>query len=332
MLAIPLIKPDLPVLEDIEGSFREILENGKITNFGKYVNALESEASAYLDAKAITVSSGTAGLVFALQALGLPRGKKVIVPSFTFMATAQAVIYAGGIPVFAEIEDDLTISATDVARLLEKYTDVGAVIGTHTYGMPCHADELQKVVDEYAKKQSQPVFLMYDAAHAFGSSNNGRRVGSLGAAEVFSLSVTKMLVCVEGGMVTSRDSNVIERIRKMRNYGIEANYEARWPGMNGKMSEFHAIIGLYNLRRLDRLVLERQCKAHYYLDKIKCLTDYETLAWPEGVVHTFKDFTVLMPKEKVARRDAAMAFLQAMGIETRAYFCPPVHEQRMFKD
>lgn len=328
---IPLIRPDLPVLEDIEGPIREILANGKITNFGKYVTAFEEEAGAYLGAEAVALSSGTAGLIFTLQALGLERGQKVILPSFTFMATAQAVLYAGGIPIFAEVEDDLTLSAADLQMLLQKHANVGGVIATHIYGLPCHTVQLQSVVDVYAQDQRRNVFLMYDAAHAFGSSVNGRRVGSFGAAEVFSLSVTKMLVSVEGGMVASRNPDVIERIRKMRNYGIEANYDTYWPGMNGKMSEFHAIVGLHNLRRLDELVAERQSKARYFLDAINERTEYQLLPWPDGVTHTFKDFTVLMPAEKTTQREQVMAYLKSQGIETRAYFYPAVHEQQMFQ-
>ena len=112
MTKIPLIRADLPSLEEVAGPFREILESGRITNFGRYVNEFEQGAAAYLGTEVATVSSGTAGLVLALQALGLSPGEKVILPSFTFMATAQAVLYAGGTPVFGEIEDDLVTQAT----------------------------------------------------------------------------------------------------------------------------------------------------------------------------------------------------------------------------
>ena len=111
---IPNIKPDLPSLEEIEDEYREILQNGKITNFGKYVTVFEENAGAYLGTKAVSVSSGTMGLIFALQALGLQSGQKVIVPSFTFVATAQAIFYAGGVPVFSEIDDDMTLSLSDL--------------------------------------------------------------------------------------------------------------------------------------------------------------------------------------------------------------------------
>lgn len=330
-MKVPLIKPDLPTLEEVAQPFHEILESGQVTNFGKYATAFEREAAAYLGAAAVTVSSGTLGLVFALQAMGLARGQKVVVPSFTFMATGQAILYAGGVPVFAEVGEDLTLCPADLAALLERHEDVAGVVATHAYGMPCNVDEIERVVGEYGRRRSRPVFVVYDAAHAFGSAVNGRRVGGFGDAEVFSLSVTKMLVSVEGGMVASRSAAVIDRIRKMRNYGIETSYDAHWPGMNGKMSEFHAVIGLHNLRRLDELIGMRQKKARYFLDRIRKETAFETLAWPDSVVHTFKDFTVLVPESVSHLRADAMAIARARGVDTRAYFHPPVHEQQLFR-
>ena len=331
MLSIPLIKPDLPSLDEVEASFREVLENGKITNFGKYVTAFEKESSEYLGAETVTTSSGTMGLLLTLQALGLQPGQRVILPSFTFMATGQAVLYAGGIPLFAECEDDLTLSPADLEQLLARHDDVGAVIPVHTYGLPARTSEIESIVAAASHKQNRKIPVMYDAAHAFGSSAGGRRVGTFGDAEVFSLSVTKMLVSVEGGMVSSRNPELIKLVRKMRGYGIEANYDAHWPGLNGKMSEFHAIIGLYNLRRLPALMAERQKKARFYLDRIQKETKFDTFPWPQGVQHTFKDFTVLMPRGTASRRDAVMASLKEQGVETRAYFHPPVHQQGFFK-
>lgn len=331
MTNIPLIKPDLPPIESVEEPFREILENGKITNFSKYVTMFEEEAGAYLDTHVATISSGTIGLVFALQALGLQPGQKAILPSFTFMATAQAVLYAGGIPVFAEVEDDLTLSLSDLEELLHQHKDVGVVLPVHMYGLPCRVDEIQRVVGEASRQQSRPIPVVYDAAHAFGSALNGHHIGGFGNAEVFSLSVTKVLVSVEGGMVSSRDPNLIHRIRKMRNYGVEDNYDSHWPGLNGKMSEFHAIIGLHNLRRIDELLTERQHKARYYLNRIRLSTGFQTLPWPDTVTHTFKDLTILLPDETAHRRDAVMDYLRGRGVETRAYFYPPVHEQQFFR-
>lgn len=331
MRSIRLIQPDLPSLESISAPLKEILENGSITNFSKYVKDFEAQAAEYLGVHVATTSSGTQSLIFALQALGLQPGQKVILPSFTFMATAQAVLYAGGVPVFAEVEDDLTISPADLETLLSTHDDVAAVIGVHTYGLPCRVTETRDVVSEAAGRCGRPISLLYDAAHAFGSALDGRRVGGFGDAEVFSLSVTKALVSVEGGMVASRDAELIGRIKKMRNYGINGTYNASLPGLNGKMSEFHAIVGLYNLERLDGYLAQRQRSARYYLDRIIRCTNFQTFAWSSGVTHTFKDFTVLTPESLNGRRDETIAALKDEGVETRAYFYPAVHEQCFFQ-
>src|SRR2546421_736947 len=135
-MKVPLIKADLPALADIREPLEEILANGRITNFGKYNQQFEEETQSYLGAHTVTLSSGTMGLLFTLAALGLKPGQKVILPSFTFMATAQAVLYAGGVPLFAEIEDDMNLSPTDLEQLLDRHTDVGAVIAVHMYGLP----------------------------------------------------------------------------------------------------------------------------------------------------------------------------------------------------
>ncbi len=330
-IRVPLIKPDLPPFDAVEGALREILESGRITNFGSYVTEFEAEAAAYLDAHVVTVSSGTLGLILTLQALGVERGQKVVLPSFTFMATAQAVLYAAGVPVFAEVEDDLTMSPADLRGLLDRHGDVAAVLPVHTYGLPCRTDEIQRAVEEAARRRGRPIPVLYDAAHAFGSAANGRKVGTFGAAEVFSLSVTKVLVSVEGGMVASRDADLIGRLRKMRNYGIEENYDAGWPGLNGKMSELHALIGLYNLRRLEALLAARQRLARTYGESIRTRTGFRTIPSRAGVTHTFKDFTVVAPEPLADRRDKVIAFLEDHGVEARAYFFPPVHEQRFFR-
>jgi dTDP-4-amino-4,6-dideoxygalactose transaminase len=331
-MQVPLIRPDLPALEDVRDQFAEILNNGRVTNFGRYTTELENGAAAYVHAPAVAITSGTMGLLFALNALGLERGQKVIFPSFTFMATAQSVLLAGGIPVFAEVGEDLTLAVDDLQELLQKHPDTGAVIPVHMYGMPARTAEIEAAVAEASKKAGRRIPVVYDAAHAFGASVAGRRVGGFGDAEVFSLAVTKILVSVEGGLVTSARPEVIERIRHMRNYGIQSNYNASMPGMNGKMSEFHAIVGLYNLGRIDELMAARQERARYYRRAVEAVSGFRVTSWPEEAVHTFKDFTVYAPSGWGQRqRDAGMAWLAEHGVETRAYFFPPVHEQSYFK-
>jgi dTDP-4-amino-4,6-dideoxygalactose transaminase len=333
IMKVPLIKPDLPTLEEIRGPIEEILANGRITNFGRYVTEFERAAGEYLGVQAVTVSSGTMGLLFTLSALGLERGQKVIFPSFTFMATAQAVRYAGGVPVFAEVGDDLNLCPRDLEELLETHDNVGAVIAVHMYGLPAKAREIEEIVRRASEKRGRKIALMFDAAHAFGASAEGVRVGGFGDVEVFSLSVTKVLVTVEGGLVATHDAEVAERIRRMRNYGIQANYNAYYPGMNGKMSEFHAIVGLHNLSRIERLMEERQNRARRYRELIESRTKFQVVPLPRNVEHTFKDFTIFVDGDpKGERRDRVIRYLGEQGVETRAYFYPPVHEQETFRE
>ena len=331
MKKIPLIKPDLPSLESVAGAFREILRTGKITNFGRFVSLFEETAGAYLGGPSATVSSGTLGLVFTLQALGLKPGQKVIVPSFSFMASAQAILYAGGIPVFADIGPDMTLSPSDLERLLSKHKDATFVMPVHMFGHPCQVEKIQEITAGFARGNRREIRVVYDAAHAFGSKKGARRVGTFGDAEVFSLSVTKALVCVEGGLVVSRNAPLIRRVKKMRNYGNGGHYDADGPGLNGKMSEFHAIIGLENLKRLEGSLSMRARKAGYYARRILQKTCFQPIMGSAGIRHTYKDFTVLVPPELKGERDAIVDFLNGRGVETRTYFHPPIHQQRFFR-
>src|SRR6185436_13709677 len=175
---VPLVKPDLPAFEEIQDALRAALDTGRVTNFGKNMQEFESIVGRYVGAGIVAVSSATVGLLFSLQALGLKRGQKVILPSFTFSATAQAVEYAGGVPVFAEVNDDLTISTSDLEMLLEREPDVAAVMPVHIYGLPCRVDEIQALVDAYGRRHNRKTAVLYDAAHGLGSAIGDRRVGS----------------------------------------------------------------------------------------------------------------------------------------------------------
>jgi len=328
---VPLVKPDLPDLDQIADGFREILTSGRLSNFGPYATRFEEVLGHTLGAQALTVSSCSLGLVFTLQALGLQPGQKVVLPSFTFVATAQAVLYAGGVPVFAEVDPDFTLSPDDLAALLAADRDIAAVVPVHTYGLPVKVAEIEAVVAEAARRAGHPIPVLYDAAHALGARVGARPVGSFGDAEVFSLSATKTMVAGEGGVIASRDAALIARLRALRNYGFAGGYDAHAPGLNGKMSEFHAVIGLHNLARLDELVATRTGKALSYAEQIGRETTFTPPPMRPGTAHTFKDFTVCVPDHLADRRDAVVAYLKAQGIEVRTYFSPPLHHQAYFR-
>ena len=338
---VPLIKPDLPTFDEIAGPLRTMLESGKLTNFGVHNQAFEREVQAYLRVPtAVAVSSGSLGLLYALQALDVRAGlgsngtrPVVLLPSFTFMATVQSVLYAGCRPAFVEAGDDGNIDVEDLGRQLTDRPDVVALVAVHVFGLPCDVDAIDEVVKADARRRGRRLKVVYDAAHAFGSAlSDGRRVGGFGDAEVFSLSITKALVCVEGGMVTSNDPAVGERVRYMRNYGIRSSYDAAWPGINGKMSELHALIGQRNLARLDERLARRRQLAILFQDQIHRRTSFRTIPSPPGIIHTYKDFVVRVPPALAGKRDAVCSLLKGRGIETRAYFFPPAHEQELFRE
>jgi len=328
---IPLIRADLPPLEAIEAQLREVLTNGRVTNFGPYVQQLERDASAYLGAGAVTMSSATAGLIMTLQALDIARGSRIAIPSFSFVATAQAVLYAGCTPVFVDVAADGNADPTDLARVLRATPDVGGVILVHMYGLPCRTDAVAAVLDEEGSRRGSRLPLIYDAAHAFGSARDGIRVGAAGDAEVFSTSVTKVMTTVEGGIVSTRNAALVDRLKRMRNYGIAQNYDAHFPGLNGKMSELHAIVGIHNLARLDALLAARTSKAAYYAARVHERTPFRVMQAPAGTLSTYKDFTIELPEAFKARRPDLIRLLADRGVETRAYFYPPIHEQQFFR-
>jgi dTDP-4-amino-4,6-dideoxygalactose transaminase len=327
---IPLIKADLPNLDEISDEIAAVLSSGRVSNFGPALQQFEQAAANRLGTKAIAVSSGTMGLLFTLQALDVRPGSAVVLPSFTFVATAQATRFAGATPVFADVNDRLTLSVDDLRAVLDQRDDVDAVVPVHVFGLPCDVHEIQSVVDDYALRVGRHVPVIYDSAHAFGSKIGNQPVGTFGDAEVFSLSITKLLVGVEGGLITTHSDRLIESIRCMRNYGIENNYNATLPGLNGKMSELHAIIANHNLPHVEQRVNRRQEIARRFRDRIQNETVFRNLPLPDGVTHTFKDFSVLVPESMADRRDDAMELLRELGVETRAYFSPPVHRQTHF--
>lgn len=327
---VPLITADLPDLDAVAPAFREMLASGRVTNFGPYLTRFEAAIGEYLGAEAVCLSSGTAGLILTLQALGVPRGSRVAIPSFSFVATAQAVLYAGCTPAFVEVGEDGNVDLDDFARVLHEGPDVRAAVLVHMYGLPVDADAVDRIVTA-AARGGATIPVVYDAAHAFGSARAGRRVGSAGAAEVFSTSVTKVMTSVEGGVVATTRPGLADQLKRMRNYGIHSQYNARYPGLNAKMSEMHAAVGLANLARLDELMAARMRRAAFYARQVADQARSRVMLAPDDVVSTYKDFTVTVPADLAPHRDAIIADLAERGIETRAYFHPPIHEQDYFR-
>ncbi|MGN6598804.1 MAG: DegT/DnrJ/EryC1/StrS family aminotransferase [Actinomycetes bacterium] len=318
---LPLVRP---VIDDVPGTtakLAEVLESGQLTN-GRRVRELEEHLAERLQVPhVVAVGSCTAGLMLVYQALGV-RGR-VVMPSATFSASAAAVVWAGGTPVFAEVEESrLTLDPADAATQLD---GAAALSATHTYGHPAKVDELQALAD------SQGIPLVYDAAHGLGSTHAGRPVGGFGSAEVFSMSPTKVAVAGEGGIVATRDPELADAVRVGRNYGNPGDYDTRFPGLNARMSELHAVVAMAWLAGLDARAARRAALVDLVEAQIAGLPGVRVVRPAEGDTSTWKDLVLqLDPALYGLDAPALQRVLAAEGADSRRYFWPAIHEQKAY--
>jgi dTDP-4-amino-4,6-dideoxygalactose transaminase len=320
---LPLARPAVAEPGKVARAAGAILASGVLTN-GPFVRELETRAADYLGVRhCVAVSSCTAGLMLVLRASELSGD--VVLPSFTFSASAHAVAWNGLRPVFADIgPDDLLLDPTATARATGVRTS--AILATHTFGTPCDVEGLGAVA------QRSGIRLFFDAAHAFGSRRGGSMVGGFGDAEVFSLSPTKVLIAGEGGIIATGDDVLAERCRIGRDYGNPGDYDTRFVGLNARMSELHAATALASFDDLEERIARRNELAERYH---KVLGDLPGIGFPvvaEGDRSTYKDLTILIDEEGFGSGAAAVArALDAEGIQTRRYYSPPVHRQRAYR-
>ena len=245
---IPILRPHLPEFNELADSLKEVYQSGQITN-GNNVRKFEEKTAEYLGvAHCVAVSSCTAGLMLSAMALNLSG--EIIMPSFTFAATGHAMLWNGLKPVFADcLEDTFNIDPHKVEEKISPKTS--AVLVTHIFGNPADIESLRDVANKHKLR------LVFDAAHAFGSCYQNKKVGRNGDVEIFSLSPTKLLIAGEGGLVTTDDKDLAENIRIGRNYGDPGDYDCKFAGFNSRMTEWNAIIGLKSLNLLERNIARR---------------------------------------------------------------------------
>jgi dTDP-4-amino-4,6-dideoxygalactose transaminase len=320
---LPLSRPSIGDAGAVARDVEAIVRSGVLTN-GPFVRRLEARAAEYLGVKhCVAVSCCTAGLMLVLRAAELTG--EVIVPSFTFAATAHAVDWNGLRPVFADVDPEtLTLAPASLERAVGMRTS--AILATHVYGTPCDVEGLGAVAEEHGLRP------FFDAAHAFGSSHAGRMVGGFGDAEVFSLSPSKVLVAAEGGIIATDDDLLAERCRIGRDYGNPGDYDCRFVGLNARMSELHAATALASFDDLEERLEERNRLAGLYHEALGSVTGVSFPAVPDGDRSTYKDLTVLIDPEGFGAPARAVAqALWAEGIDTRRYYDPPVHEMRAYR-
>jgi dTDP-4-amino-4,6-dideoxygalactose transaminase len=328
---VPYQRPDPPSLDDAARYYRLAVEAGHYSNGGPCVQMLGERTAARIgDVESIPVANCTIGLMAALRAAfgdPAPERRSVIVPSFTFTATACAIVWAGFEPLFVDVDRDAwQLDAGALARVLGEHGErVAGVLGCSTFGTPAPA-ATRAAWRRLCADAGVP--LVIDSAAAFGAADDaGLPAGADGETHVFSFHVTKPFAVAEGGIVTTGDPEVADRLRSLINFGFDETRTSLVAGLNGKMSELHAAMALAMLDRYDNALRRRRAQVAAISSAMSDLPLRRQLG-AEG--STWQVLQVLVPDADARAR--ALQAAERLGVEARACFDPPLHEHPAFAD
>lgn len=311
---IPIAKPLIG--EEEKQAVLQVLDSGMLAE-GPRVRAFEEAFAAYCGVQyAVATSSGTTALHTALLAAGIGPGDEVVTTPFTFIASANAILYVGARPVFVDIDPaTFNLDPNLVERAVTPRTK--AILPVHLFGLPAEMGPLMAIAERHG------LMVVEDACQAHGAEYEGRRVGSFGVG-CFSFYPTKNMTTGEGGMITTNDEALAERCRVIRQHGMRRRYYHDEMGFNFRMTDVHAAIGLAQLAKLERFNQARIANARYLSDHLRGVI---TPVVPAGRRHVFHQYTVRVPG---GRRDAVVEGLKQAGVGVGVYYPVPVHRQRVY--
>ncbi|MBN1450072.1 MAG: aminotransferase class I/II-fold pyridoxal phosphate-dependent enzyme [Anaerolineales bacterium] len=302
----------------------DILDRRWLSNGGRYLQEFESEIAKRVGVKhCIVVTNATIGLEIAIRALDL-RGE-VIIPSFTFIATAHALQWLGITPVFCDI-DPLTynIDPRKVEQLITPHTS--AIMGVHVYGRACDCDALETIA------RAHHLILLYDAAHAFGCSYKGRMIGGFGDVEVFSFHATKFLNSLEGGAVVTNNDELAQKVRRMQNFGFSDYDHVDYVGTNGKMNEVSAAMGLTNLESMQHFIDMNHQNYLAYREALSGIKGLSLIEYDGNEKCNYQYIVVTMDEGITGiSRDEMVKILHAENVLVRRYFYPGCHQMEPYR-
>jgi dTDP-4-amino-4,6-dideoxygalactose transaminase len=302
----------------------DLLDRRWLTNNGPYLEEFEERLVELTGVShCVAMCNGTVALEIAIRAAGMAQ--EVIVPSFTFVATAHALQWQGITPVFCDVDPHTHL--LDPCRVEELITPrTTGIIGVHLWGRPCQIDELTDIARRHGLR------LLFDAAHAFGCSHQGRMIGGFGDAEVFSFHATKFLNSFEGGAVATGDRELANRMRMMRNFGFVDYDQVRYVGTNGKMAEVAAAMGLTSLESMAEFTAVNRRNYHRYRASLEGIPGLSLLIYDERERCNFQ-YVVLEVEHGVRRlgRDLLQRILQAENVFARRYFYPGCHRMEPYR-
>lgn len=317
-------RPNIPARERILGRINRILDQHWLTNNGPMVQEFEEKIADYTGAKhCIAMCNGTVALEIAIRAANMTG--EVIVPSYTFIATAHALQWQEITPVFCDINlDDYTIDPAQAERLITPRTT--GIIGVHLWGRPCDVAPLEKLASRYNLK------LLFDAAHAFGCGYRNKMIGQFGDAEVFSFHATKLINSLEGGAVVTNNDELARKIRLMKNFGFAGEDNVTYIGTNGKMNEISAAMGLSSLEEIDHFIEINRRNYNHYKKQLDGLDGIKLLRYPEAEHCTYPYITLEIDEGGTGlSRDELQQTLRADNILARRYFFPGCHRMEPYK-
>ncbi|MDK2409584.1 aminotransferase class I/II-fold pyridoxal phosphate-dependent enzyme [Aphanizomenon sp. PH219] len=317
-------RPNIGNREDLLSRINDILDRKWLTNHGIYVQEFEQRIAEFVGVKhCIATCNATVALEIAIRAVGLTG--EVIVPSFTFIATPHALQWQEITPVFCDI--DPQTHNIDPNKIVQSITPrTTGIIGVHLWGRSCDVETLSDIAHTYGLK------LMFDAAHAFGCSHQGKMIGSFGEAEVFSFHATKFLNTFEGGAIVTNSDELAEKIRLMTNFGFAGYDQVIYIGTNGKMNETSAAMGLTSLESIDDFVDVNYRNYKCYQTELADIPGLSLLSYDETEKCNYQ-YIVLEIEESKAQitRDNLIKILHAENIIARRYFYPGCHRMEPYK-
>lgn len=322
-LKVYVTQPSLPPLEEFIPYLKQIWENKWLTNNGPFHQQLEIALCEYLGVEYISLfTNGTIALVTALQTLRITG--EVITTPYSFVATSHSLLWNGIKPVFVDIDPNtLNLDPAKIEAAITPQTT--AIVPVHCYGHPCDVDAIQKIADNYNLK------VVYDAAHAFGVQTLNGSVLKHGDLSVLSFHATKVFNTFEGGAIVCADAKIKRRIDQLKNFGFVDEVTVAAPGINGKMSEFNAALGLLQLKHIDSDIVRRKEIDSIYRELLKDVKGIRCLQYGGEKTANYSYFPILVESKYQITRDALYQKLKEQNIFVRRYFYPLISDFPMYK-
>lgn len=322
MKPIQVTRSSMPCFEEYIEEIKDLWDSHWLTNMGVKHTRLEADILRYLNVSNITLfTNGHMALECAIEAWDLDR--EVITTPFTFASTTHAIVRNGLEPVFCDIDpEDYTIDTDKLESLITDKTS--AIIPVHVYGNLCNVNEIDRIAKKYNLK------VIYDAAHAFGVTFNGKSVANFGDASIFSFHATKAFNTIEGGAVTYKDESFKRKLNHLKNFGISGLESVEYIGVNAKMNEFQASMGICNLRRVDAEIKKRKVVVERYIERLKGTMGIKICENQPGVKSNYSYFPIVFDGYKYSR-DEVFEKLKKEDIFARKYFYPLTNDFACYK-